>query len=103
MGVWFFCRSISNIIIDESKHFQHFVDFYAIALIQAKSDTFPFGGILEYSVRAFFEEASEQKHSHTHIACNIASIYYPLGILNKPKTPCACDGTAKKPRTREIE
>ena len=24
--------------------------------------------------------------------CNIASIYYPLGILNKPKTPCACDG-----------
>lgn len=23
--------------------------------------------------------------------CNIASNFYPLGILNKPKTPCACD------------
>lgn len=38
--------------------------------------------------------------------CNIASIYYPLGILNKPKTPCACDGvknerTTKRWRERE--
>lgn len=50
-------------------------------------------GIVIFSFRKVHQnECMRNEEEKWKKKSNIASIYYPLGILNKPKTPCAYDG-----------